>query len=152
MSLTRWNPAKELLNFEREMGKLFNLFDTRRGIAQEANEKLENAVWMPLTDIVEDKDKYILSLDLPGIKKEDVKIAFTNGQLTISGERKQENETKDAKYHRIERSYGAYYRSFTLPEKIKESEISAEFENGMLKIEVPKSEEVKPKEIEIKVK
>ena len=84
--------------------------------------------------------------------KEDVKINYSNGQLIISGERKQENLEKNAKCHRAERSYGKYYRSFTLPQKIKENEIDAEFKDGQLKIAIPKSEEAKPKQLEIKVK
>ncbi len=106
---------------------------------------------MPLTDIVETKDNYVFKLDIPGVKKEDVKISFVNGTLSISGERKQEKESKDSRLHRIERTYGSYYRSFTLPQQIKEDKIEAEFKDGALTITVPKAEEAKPKEIEIKV-
>ena len=90
-------------------------------------------------------------LDLPGVSKEDVKISFSDGQLNISGERKQEKENKDSKYHRVERTYGKYFRSFTLPKQIKEDKIDAEFKDGQLTITVPKAEEIKPKEIPIKV-
>ena len=107
---------------------------------------------MPLTDISENDDNYVLHLDLPGIEKDDVKISYSDGELSISGERKQEKESKDSKYHRVERSFGKYFRSFTLPEKIKADKIDAEFKNGQLTITVPKSEETKPKEIEVKVK
>jgi len=152
MNITRWNPGKDLLNIEKEFNRLFNSFGGRFGTNKEDDEKLENAVWMPLTDIIEDKDSYKLNLDLPGVKKEDVKLSYNQGTLTISGERKQESESKDAKFHRIERSYGSYYRSFTLPEKIKEDEIQAEFKDGTLTITIPKAEEVKPKEIAIQIK
>jgi len=107
---------------------------------------------MPLTDIKEDKDKYFLMLDLPGVSKDEVKVGYNNGQLSISGERKQEKESKDSKFHRVERVFGRYYRSFTLPQKIKEDKIEAEFKDGQLMITVPKAEEAKPKELEIKIK
>jgi len=152
MNLTRFNPSKDLLSIEKEFNRLFNSFGNRFGLSKEVDDKLENAVWMPLTDIIEEADNYSLNLDLPGVKKEDVKISYNQGTLSISGERKQESETKETKYHRIERSYGSYYRSFTLPERIKEEEIQAEFKDGTLKVIIPKSEEVKPKEISIKVK
>lgn len=153
MTLIRFNPMRDLVELEREFSKMFNILENRFGISR-SNEKeeYENAVWMPLTDIFEDNDKYTLKLDLPGIKKEDVKISYLDGKLSISGERVQEEEHKDNKCHRIERVFGKYYRSFNLPENIKSGEISAEFKDGQLTIIVPKSEEAKPKEIEIKIK
>ena len=153
MTLVKWNPARELLNVEREFNKLFNTFNNRFGFDESTmNEELENAVWSPLTDISENKDQYILKLDLPGVSKENLKLNFHDGELIISGERKQEKEDKDSKYHRIERTYGKYYRSFTLPQTIQADKINAEFKDGQLTITVPKSEEAKPKELEIKVK
>lgn len=153
MTLVKWNPARELLNVEREFNKLFNTFNSRFGFDDSTmNEDLENAVWSPLTDISENKDQYILKMDLPGVSKENLKLNFHDGELTISGERKQEKEDKDSKYHRIERTYGKYYRSFTLPQTIQADKINAEFKDGQLTITVPKSEEAKPKELEIKVK
>lgn len=153
MSLVRWNPARELLNMEREFNKLFNIFGKRFGFSDaDTKDEYENAVWMPLTDIKEDKDNYYVMLDLPGVSKDDVKVSYSDGQLSISGERKQEKEDKDAKYHRVERVYGKYYRSFTLPLKVKEDKIEAVFKDGQLSITVPKAEEAKPKELEIKVK
>ena len=152
MALVRWNPARELLNVDREFKKMFNLFENRFGFSGDKDtEEYESAVWMPLTDISETKDAYNLKLDIPGVDKKDVKISFANGELQISGERKEEKEEKDSKYHRVERSFGKYYRSFRLPEKIKDNEIKAEFKNGSLNITIPKADEVKPKEIEIKV-
>jgi HSP20 family protein len=103
-----------------------------------------------LTDISEDKDNYVLRLDLPGVNKEDVKISYSGGQLNISGERKQEKETKEFKFHRVERVYGKYFRSFALPGDIKDDKIDAEFKNGQLLITIPKADETKPKEISIK--
>ena len=153
MALVRFSPERELLNVEREFNRLFKSFGNRFGLNQEnGNEEYENAVWTPLTDISEDTDNFKIKLDLPGINKNDVKIAFSDGQLTISGERKQEKETKDSKFHRVERAYGKYYRSFTLPQQIQEDKIEAEFRDGQLTITIPKAEEAKPKEIEVKVK
>jgi HSP20 family protein len=153
MTLVKWNPARELLNVEREFNKLFNTFNQRFGFDDsKMNEELENAVWSPLTDISENKDQYILKMDLPGVSKENLKLSFHDGELIISGERKQEKEDKDSKYHRIERTYGKYFRSFTLPQTIQADKINAEFKDGQLTITVPKSEEAKPKELEIKVK
>lgn len=152
MALVRWNPARELLDVDRELKKMFNSFENRFGFGKENdNEEYESAVWMPLTDISENKDSYSLKLDLPGVDKKDVKISYSNGELQISGERKEEKEEKDSKYHRVERSFGKYYRSFRLPEKIKDDQIKAEFKNGSLNILIPKADEVKPKEIEISV-
>lgn len=154
MTLIKYNPSRNLLEFEREFNRMFNSFGDRFGLtkSKETDTEYENAVWMPLTDIYEDKDKFTLKIDLPGIKKEDVKISYTNGNLNISGERVQESENKDAKCHRMEKSYGKYFRSFSLPELIQADKINAEFNNGQLTITVPKAEEAKPKEIEIKVK
>lgn len=153
MAIVRWNPAKDLLNVEREFNRLFNSFNSRFGLLDKEDEsEYENAVWMPLTDISEDKDNFVLRLDLPGINREDVKISYSEGQLSISGERKQEKETKDSKFHRVERVYGKYFRSFNLSTKINEDKIDAEFKDGQLIITVPKAEEAKPKEISIKVK
>ena len=153
MSIIRWNPARELLNMEREFNKLFNSFGKRLSIGEmDSLDEYENAIWMPLADIKEDKNNYFCMLDLPGIAKDEVKVAYNNGQLSVSGERKQEKETMDSKFQRVERVFGRYYRSFTLPQKVKEDKIEAEFKDGQLKITVPKAEEAKPKELEIKIK
>jgi HSP20 family protein len=154
MTLVKFNPMRDLVDFEREFNKMFNTFENRFGISKskEEDNEYENAVWMPLTDIYEDKERYTLKLDLPGIKKDDVKISFVDGKLSISGERNQETEHKDSKCHRIERSFGRYYRSFNLPEHVQSEKINAEFKDGQLTISIPKAEEAKPKEIEIKVK
>ena len=155
MSIVRFNPMRDLVNIEREFGSIFNNFEKRFGfgvVDKETEQEYNNAVWMPLTDVSEDENKYYLKLDLPGIKKEDVKINYHNGQLAISGERKQESEEKTVKYHRVERTFGKYFRSFTLPEKIKENEIDAEFNNGQLRITIPKSEEARNRQIEVRIK
>ncbi len=153
MAIVRFNPVRDLLNVEREFSRMFRSMEDRFGLSkkEDVDDEYENAVWMPLTDIYEDKDDYKIKADLPGIKKDDVKISFSDGKLNISGERNQEKETKDAKCHRIERTFGKYFRSFTLPKEIKEDKIKAEFKDGQLTVIIPKAEEVKPKEIDIKV-
>lgn len=151
MSLIRWKTGQDLLNFEREFKRFF---DGLAPLASKSTEDLanyENSVWSPLTDIVEENNQYVLHVDLPGMEKKDIKINFSNGTLSISGERQMENESKDKNYHRIERMYGKFYRSFDLPSTIKQEEIKADFKNGQLVITIPKAEEVKPKEIPISV-
>lgn len=154
MSLVRYNPMRDLLNVEREFSRLFSDLESRFNFPsrKEADEEYENAVWMPLTDIYEDKDNYRLILDLPGLSKSDVKLSYLNGELKISGERQQQKEEKDGKFHRVERTYGKFFRSFRLPEKVKEDKIEAEFKDGQLTVVIPKAEEVKPKELQISVK
>lgn len=149
MTLVRFNPTRELLNIEREFNKFWNSFSNKFG--EKENSEYENAVWSPLTDISEDKDNYYLHADLPGISKEDLKISYNDGQLTISGERKQEKVDSGRTYHRVERSYGKYYRSFRVPEKVLIDQISAEFKDGQLNIRIPKAEEAKPKEFDIHI-
>src|SRR5690606_1784904 len=142
-------PSKELINIEKEFNRLFNSFGSRF-FRNSNGDEYENAVWMPLTDIIENKDNYVISLDIPGVKKEDVKISYSAGELSISGERKQEHESRDNNFYRLERSYGRFYRSFNLPKEIKEEAIEAEYKNGQLTVTIPKSESVKAKEIAIK--
>ena len=151
MTLIKWNPTSDLFNLEREFNRLFSTFGDKFGISRAEENAYASAVWSPLADISEDDDKYEVKLDLPGIDKKDVKLSFTDGQITISGEKKQENKEKNTKYHKVERMFGKYYRSFVLPVKIKEDKIDAQFKNGQLTITIPKADEVKPKEIEIKV-
>jgi len=153
MAIVRFNPARELMDIEREFNRMFRSFGNRFGLDKksDSDDEYENAVWMPLTDTAEDKDNYYLTVDLPGLNKDNVKISYSDNNLIISGEREQEKETKDKKFHRIERSFGKYYRSFSLPAEIKQDKIKADFKDGQLNITIPKADEVKPKEIEIKV-
>ena len=108
------------------------------------------AEWAPLVDITEDDKEYVIKTELPEIKKEDVKVAVENGLLTIVGERKFEKE-ENKKYHRVERAYGRFVRSFVLPDGADAEKVNAEFKDGVLKVHLPKSEKTKPKQIEVKV-
>jgi HSP20 family protein len=112
----------------------------------------DNASWLPAVDIVENDGAYVVRAELPGVNKDDVKITVLNDVLTIKGEKKNEKESKENQFTRIERSYGSFQRSFTLPSSVESGKIEASFENGILTVTVPKAEEVKPKQIEVKLK
>ncbi|MBW3563236.1 MAG: Hsp20/alpha crystallin family protein [Acidobacteria bacterium] len=105
--------------------------------------------WAPAVDIMEENDTIVVRAELPGIRKEDINISFENGVLTLEGTREFEDETKERNYHRVERSYGRFVRSFTLPRSVDSERISASYEDGVLEVALPKKEEAKPRKIEI---
>jgi HSP20 family protein len=109
------------------------------------------ADWVPSVDVSETEGEYQIKAELPEVKKEDVKVTVEDGVLTIQGERKHEKEEKGKKYHRVERSYGSFVRSFTLPDLVDEEKVKAEFKDGVLNVQLPKSEKAKPKAIEVAV-
>jgi len=147
-TLTTWHPLRDLGNLEHRLERLFGLpFPSRNG----EKEAMTVAQWTPLVDISEDDNEYLVKAELPELKKEEVKVSVENGELTISGERKIEKEEKGKKFHRIERSYGSFLRSFTLPEAVSGDKVSAEFKDGVLTVHLPKDEKAKPKTIEVKV-
>lgn len=150
MALVRWNPSRDLLRVERDFNKIFKNFFNRVSGKEDEN-GYADAAWAPLADVSENDNEYIINYDLPGMDKKDVKVSFSNGVLSVSGERKEEKESKDANYYRCERTYGKFYRSFTLPDGVKDDAIDAKFENGTLRVVIPKAEERKPKQIDIKV-
>jgi len=117
----------------------------------EKKEAISVAEWSPLVDITEDEKEYLVKAELPEMKKEEIKINVQDDVLSISGERKYEKEEKGKKYHRVERAYGSFMRSFTLPEDADGSKVNAEYKDGVLKVHLPKSEKTKPKAIEVKV-
>ena len=146
--MTRWNPFKELEDMERRLSTYLG----RPAIRTEAGkEAMTIAEWSPLVDIVEDDKAYLIKAEIPEMKKEDVKISVQENVLSISGERKYEKEEKGKKYHRVERAYGSFLRSFTLPEDADGTKVSAEYKDGVLNVHLPKSEKAKPKAIEVKV-
>lgn len=144
MNMIRWNPQRDMMNFKRQFDRLFSDYD------EEAPTR--TSFWKPAVDIFETKDSLVMKVELPGVKKEDVKIDLDNNLLSISGERKFESEVKEEDYHRIERAYGQFQRSFTLPNKVDGERIEARYENGMLEVVLPKKEEAKPRQISIKAK
>ena len=154
--LSRWepffrvqlNPWKELQEMEKRLSSLWG-----RPAAKEegGKEAMTVAEWAPLVDISEDDKEYLIKAELPDVKKENVKISVQNDVVSISGERRYEKEEKGKKYHRVERSYGSFMRSFSLPEDADEAKVSAEYKDGVLHVHLPKSEKAKPKSIEVKV-
>ena len=147
-TLTRWTPASDVVR--DRFGRLFDeaFSDMLRPLAQaEAN---PNRTWAPPVDIRESEERVTLLLDLPGLRKEDVNITLENNVLTISGERRFETDQKNETIHRLERAYGAFTRSFTLGPTVSSENVEANFQDGVLVIEVPKAEASKPRRIAIK--
>jgi len=148
ISGTRWHPFKDREEWE---SRLASMLGTRAATGNAGKEALTVAQWSPLVDITEDDKEYLIKAELPDMKKEDVRLTVENEALAISGERKFEKEEKGKKYHRVERAYGSFIRSFSLPEDADGSKVSADYKDGMLHVHLPKSEKAKPKAIEIKV-
>ena len=147
--LTRWSPWKELEDMEKRLSTIFGR--APMATTGEKKEAISVAEWSPLVDITEDEKEYIVKAEIPEMKKEDIKINVHDEVLSISGERKYEKEEKGKKYHRVERAYGSFMRSFTLPEDADGSKVNAEYRDGVLKVHLAKLEKAKPKTIEIKV-
>jgi HSP20 family protein len=147
--LSRWSPWKELEEMEKRLSTIFG----RPPIPTDGEKKEAISVteWSPLVDITEDDKEYVVKAEIPEMKKEDIKINVHDDVLTVSGERKYEKEEKGKKFHRVERAYGSFMRSFTLPEDADGSKVSAEYKDGMLKVHLPKCEQAKKKAIEVKV-
>jgi HSP20 family protein len=144
-----WDPFRELEEMQRRWASLFD----RQMLLPDGGkeEQFSLTEWTPAVDIAEDDKEYTIKAELPGINKEDVKVTVENGVLSISGERKSEKEEKDKKYHRIERTYGSFVRTFTLPEGTAGDKMNAEFKDGVLKLHLPKDEKAKPKTVEVKI-
>jgi HSP20 family protein len=147
-SIVRWDPFKEMEDLQARLSGLFTLPTLRRS---EDKEKLIASDWSPLVDIVEDDKEYLIKTDLPDVKKEDVKVTVEKGVLTISGERRHEKEEDNKRFHRIERSYGSFLRSFVLPDDADEGKVLAEFKDGVLRVRLPKHEKAQSKLIDVKV-
>jgi len=148
-TLTTWNPYHELERLQDRVMRAMRLTPAQSD--QEENSLLALSDWSPAVDITEDEKEYLITADLPQIAKEDVKVVVENGSLFIRGERKREAVHKDKKVHRIERSYGSFQRSFSLPDDADGNGVTASFKEGVLRVSLPKSEEKKPKHIEVSV-
>ncbi len=147
--MSRWNPFKEVEELEKRLSHLVGRHaPTGSG---DKNEAITVAQWSPVVDISEDEKEYAIKAELPDVKKEDIKLNVHDDVLTITGERKYEKEEKGKKYHRVERAYGSFMRSFTLPEDADGTKVTAEYKDGLLNVRLPKSEKAKPKTIEVKV-
>ncbi|MES3628588.1 MAG: Hsp20/alpha crystallin family protein [Longimonas sp.] len=146
-NLTR-TPNRSLRTLQNEIDQVFNrLFPTSEGNGDRSESTAR--MWAPRTDMVETADNYEIHLDLPGMSKDDLKINMQERQLTVSGERRHEARNEDDEFVRVERAFGHFHRSFTLPQSIQEDNIEAAYEDGVLKITVPKAEESKPRQISI---
>jgi len=150
MAIVRWDPFRELEEMSDRLNRMVARPSTGAPAGQ-AKEVMTVADWTPTVDISETEGEYAIKAELPEVKKEDVKVTVEDAVLTIQGERKQEKEDKGKKYHRIERSYGRFVRSFTLPDSVDESKVRAEYADGVLHLHLPKSEKAKPKQIDVKI-
>ncbi|HYZ81980.1 MAG TPA: Hsp20/alpha crystallin family protein [Solirubrobacteraceae bacterium] len=148
MAIVRWEPLREFSTLQNEMNRLFNtVFDTPAPVGNGGTMRR----WLPAMDLVETEDHFVLRADLPGLSEEDVNIEVEDRVLTISGERKAEHELSKEGYHRVERAFGAFSRSLTLPEGIDPGAVEATFDRGVLEIRIPKPEERKPRKVTIGV-
>ncbi len=149
--LKKWDPFRELADIQNRLTSLFS--HGREGEARGEGAFLTQADWAPAVDVSEDDDEYLITADLPNVDKDQVKVTVEDGNLIITGERSQEKEEKDKKkkFHRVERSYGKYLRTFRVPDDVAADDLKAEFKNGVLKVYLPKCEKKKPKAFEINV-
>jgi len=139
------NPLRELFDLQRGINQLF---DESFGVPRE---QVASKAWTPAVDVYEDEDSFLIKVELPEINRDDVKVNLNENTLSISGERRVENEEKRDNYHRVERSYGQFFRSFTLPPNVNAEGINAQFKDGVLRLTLPKKEEAKPRQIDVKV-
>jgi HSP20 family protein len=142
-----WDPVQELNELQNRLTTLFGRTAIQPGNGEES---ITTAEWAPVVDITEDEKEFVVKAELPGLKREEVSVTVQDGVLSITGERKVEKEEKNKKYHRVERSYGSFVRSFTLPETADASKVNAEFKDGVLNVKLAKSPKAQPKTIEIK--
>jgi HSP20 family protein len=141
VAIVRWDPSRELDSLQSEFNRLFDTFL--------GNSDVRARRWVPAMDLVETDDHLVLKADLPGMSKDDVDIEVKDNVLTVSGERKAEHEDKTDGYYRIERAFGSFSRSLTLPQGVDSSAISADFTDGVLEVRIPKPEERKPQRVSI---
>jgi len=148
MAIVRWEPFRDMASLQDRMNRVFD--ESLRGLARPGEEDLGGA-WAPPVDIYEHEGNIVLSAELPGVDAKDVDVRLENNVLTLHGERKFGSEVTRESYHRVERSYGSFSRSFTLPWMVDQQHIKAEFKDGVLQVKLPKREEAKPKQIQVTV-
>ncbi|MDF0642479.1 MAG: Hsp20/alpha crystallin family protein [Nitrospira sp.] len=147
--IARWSPLRGLEEMEKRLSGVVGRAIGMPNVEKE--EAITVAEWSPMVDITEDENEYVVKAEIPEMKKEDIRIKIHDDVLSISGEREHEKEEKGKKYHRVERSYGSFVRSFTLPEDADGSKIAAEYKDGLLKVHLPKSEKAKSRAVEVKI-
>lgn len=145
MAIRKWSPFNEFVALQNQLDRLFG-----ETLERSARGEIDFGSWVPPVDLREENDKLVLEMELPGLKKDDVEISLENNVLTIKGERKFEKEEKKENFHKIERSYGKFSRSFSLPTTVKPDGIDASLKDGILTVYLPFAEEAKPKKISIK--
>jgi len=150
MAIVRWEPFRDLMGLQERMNRLFDdSYRANRGGG--ADEWALGGSWAPAVDIYEQDGNIVMKAELPGVDPKAVDIRLENNTLTLRGERKLDHEVKEDNYHRVERSYGAFSRSFTLPTVVDQTSIKAEYKDGVLKLTLPKRDEAKPRQIQINV-
>lgn len=142
MNLMRWDPYREVSTLQDRLNRAF-------GGRTEREDEVTLAAWAPPVDIAEEKDRILITAELPGFKESEIEIQTENGMLTLRGERRFEKESDGKNFHRVERSYGQFLRSFSLPNNVDREKIKASFKNGLLEVELPKREDAKPKTIKV---
>ena len=147
MTITRWDNYRDVLALQNRMNSLFQDF-SRSGNGES---ELATAGFVPPVDIFEDENKLVLKIEIPGIRQEDIDVRLENNTLTVQGERGFQSEGKEENFHRVERRYGSFYRAFTLPNTIDQNTIKADYEAGVLKVELHKRAETKPRQVKINV-
>lgn len=146
MELIRWNPMREMFNIRRQMN---HWFDDAFNPTVQNDAELSLWDWHPVVDVYDNDENIVIKAELPGIDKKDINIDVKDGVLTLKGERSYDNEVKKDKYYRRERSFGKFERTFQLPVDVNPEKISADYKDGILKINIPKPEEQKPKQITV---
>jgi HSP20 family protein len=149
MAVVRWEPFRDLVSLQERMNQMFN--DSYRGRGTSEDDWSLGGSWAPAVDIYEHEGNIVLTAELPGVDPKDVDIRVENNILSLRGERKWNNDVQRESYHRVERAYGSFTRSFTLPNVVDTEKIKADYKEGMLKLVLPKKEEAKPKQISINV-
>jgi HSP20 family protein len=146
MAVTRWDPFRDVLALQNRMNSLFQEYNRNQ-----ADGDIATAAFVPPVDIYEDEHKIVLTLEVPGLKESDLDIQLENNLLAVKGERKFAAEQKEENFHRIERRYGSFFRSFTIPNKVNPESVKASYDAGVLRIELEKRAEAKPKQIKVQV-
>ena len=147
MAITRFDPFRDLAVLQDRMNRLFNDSFASR----EEDHMLNRGTWVPPVDIYEADGMLVLKAELPDMKREDIDVSVENNTLTLRGERKLDNEIKQESFHRVERAYGSFVRTFSLPPTVNPGAIGAEYKNGVLTVKLPFREEAKPRQISVEV-
>ena len=150
VTLTRWNPATDSANMAQRMERMFDEM-IGRGLWRSSEDRPLRGSWVPAVNILEREDGIVITADLPGLKAEDVEVTIDNGVLTLKGERRLEEIAEGETYHRVERSYGTFERSFSIPNSVDTKKIEARFVNGEMTLTLPKRDESKPRSVKVKV-